>query len=222
MNAVAESPDGTVSITKAEKAGIDLSRYQRFREGESIPEMARRDDVDPATVQRSVRAGQQIYEVQQQLKLRDLKYDTAIENEVLRKALRDKVAVQLVEAIETLLSGKRTVVEVDKITGAVSFKEFTDPDVISLGIDHAIKSLSFAERPASNQTIVNVQQNNNPGGGDGSSDGAGSYEERLERIRSRQRPKSNVINVTATDVTEETVTAVEAELVVDEPEELGF
>lgn len=212
-NAIVKA-DGTILMDKIDRATADLARYLRFKHGETFLEIAQSEEMDPKKVEISVRAGRQMYEGQQLLELRDLKHRSLIEAERIREKLRIKVADQLIEGIETLLKGERTIVEVNKITGEVTMHKVVDPELIAIGIDKAMKGISLEERPAPNQTTVNIQQNNVNDQSSGSVEY--TFEERLARIRQKQDrafSPSRVIEASATDVTEEPATPVEAVLV---------
>ncbi len=216
MRSATKRSDGSLEISKSDRMVADLARYLRFKHGESIIDIAQSEGTDPEAVKISVRKGRNMYEAEQILKLRDLKHTALIETEEIRRDIRRRISKQLVDSVERLLQGKRTVVEVNKLTGEVTLHEIVDPEVISMGIEHARKSISLDEKPAANQTTVNIQQNN--GAGDGSISVESSYEQRLARIRARQiGPASQrVIDVQADEVSEsEPAKAVEAEIVED-------
>jgi hypothetical protein len=175
--------DGTVALEKVNTLQSDLQRYMLFRQGMSVLDIARQEGADPKMIERSVKTGRGMYEGDQQIRLRDAKYESAIENEKIRNKVRTKVADKLVIKIDELLEGKRPIVETDKLTGLVTIHEITDPDVVAMGIEAAMTVISLKERPMPNQTIVNIQNNQ----GDGRIGGNElTFEERIERIHGAQ------------------------------------
>lgn len=180
--------DGSVDISKEViKANVDLRRYLRFKDGETLLEIAEADNITPDAAKISLRIGRNMHEAGQLLVLRDLKYTGAIETEEIRAKVRASVSEKIVTAVDQLLTGERTVVETNLVTGQVTLHKIVDPEVVSMGITHARKIVSLDEKPAANQTTVNIQQNNNSGSGDGPvSVGGLSYEDRLRNIRLAQ------------------------------------
>ncbi len=183
--------DGSLDISKEiEKTSIDLRRYLRFRDGETLLQIAESDQLTPDAVKISLRIGRQMHEASQMLTLRDLKYTGAIETEQIRQQVRDSVKDKIVSAVDQLLTGKRTIVETETATGKVTLHEIVDPEVISMGITHARKIVSLDEKPAANQTTVNIQNNQNNSGSEAPTPVGGlSYEDRLRNIRSAQTNK---------------------------------
>jgi len=188
--------------TKPETGFVDLQRFQRFTGGESIQEISLQDGIGFEIAKTSVRRGLQMFEAQQQIILKAKRYDAAIENEEIRAEARAKVKHKLVDAIDVLLSGKKTVIEVDRNSGAMVFHEITDPEIIAMGVEAARKMLSMEEKPTPS-TIVNIQQNNNTEGATGVSLGL-TFEERLARIQRAQSGEEDdpVIEAEATEVSE--------------------
>lgn len=193
--------DGSIEIsTQIQTHLTDLNRYLRFKAGQTMAEIAIDDRVLPETVKTSVLRGRKAYESEQILVLRDLKYTSAVEGEKIRTETRIRVAPQIIDGLELLLKGKRVHVSVQKSTGEFLTMVVDDPEMISMGLEHARKILSLDERPAQNQTVVNIQNNQqnineSPQGSSGL-----SYEERLKRIRGAQQKSlsvdNNVIDVT--------------------------
>lgn len=193
--------DGSVDLSLERQTKLtSLNRYLRFKAGESIIEIAQKDNLEIEIARLSIATGRKMYESEQILILRDLKYTSAIEGERIRTETRIRVAPQIIDGLELLLKGKRKHVSVRKSTGEFIFVEVDDPEMISMGIEHARKILSLDERPAQNQTVVNIQNNqqNITEGNQGGSTGL-SYEERLKRIQNAQKRtvgENDVIDVT--------------------------
>lgn len=196
------------------KKYVDVKRYERFRAGESIDQIALSDNIDVDHALKSVRIGWQMFEAQQQIRLRELKYAATIENEEIRSELRNRVKEKLIAAVETLLDGERTVVEVNKITGEVTIHKFIDLEMVALGIEAARKAISLEEKPQPMQTMINIQNNaaENPIRTEGM-----SYEERMERIQIAQ---SSGPQAPAQDPETEPAKVVDVEVVENDTEEL--
>lgn len=188
MRSAHQHPDGSIEISKAITTfSKDRDRYDRFRAGEPIPDICIVDGISPEEALKSIRRGRLPVEAEQLLELRDLNHTQALAIARLRANARIRSETLVLDGLEKLLKGERTVASVLKETGEIITKEITDPEVISMGLEHAIKIMSIAERPAQNSTIVNVQQNQQNNYGDTpSGPTAQTYEERLKRIRSRQ------------------------------------
>lgn len=214
-----KSKDTEEWMTRVDIAQKDLQRYLKFRDGLGIVEIAAMEGIDPKAVQSSLRIGRQMYELEQQMRLRDAKYETAIQNEKLRSRIHKRVADQLIDAIDKLLQGKRRIVETNKATGQVTFHDIDDPEVIAMGIAAAQKAISLEERPTSTGTVVNVlQSTSNEGGGNGQTTDL-TFEQRLRTIRAaqvRQIPASSETPASR-QIIEVEATPVEAELVSEEP-----
>jgi hypothetical protein len=171
------------AVDRADRKLRDLDRYMQLRSGATtVHRLADLEGIDPIEIEQSVQRGARQYEAQQQMFLRDAKYRGAIENEQIRSSLRT-LAGKMQEAILLLLSGKRSVVETDKVTGKVTVIDVVDPDVIVRGVEAFRKAISLEEKAGPN-TLINVQQNNAEGGGEirvGM-----TYEERLDEIQKAQ------------------------------------
>lgn len=179
--------DGTVSVSLAVKNHLtDLNRYLRFRAGETFADIAIIDNITPEAAKNSVSTGRRMYEAEQLIELRDLKHQSAIATERIRKKARERTETLILDGLETLLSGKRTIASIRKSDGEIIIQEITDPEVISLGLEHARKIISIDERPAQNQTYVNIQNNQQNINEGSQGPAAMSYEERLKRIRNAQ------------------------------------
>lgn len=207
--------DGTVQAQKLEKLNADVKRYLRFMHGgESIVDIAKADGLDPDYARQSITRGRDVMEVENQIRLRSMKMRGAIRNESMKERLREEISQTYVDAIKHMLSGKKDVVEVDKITGAVTVHTIIDPEVIAMGLEAVRKTISIEERPAAvNVNIQNNQQNINETG----SGGGLTYEERLQAIHRLQEQGPEPIDVEARIVEEAPAQSVEAEII-DGPE----
>ncbi len=187
MRDAIERQDGSLEISRAVQDHlVDLNRYLRFRAGETFADIALKDNITPDAVKACVRRGRGMYEAEQIIELRDLKHQSAIASERIRKDVREQTQTMVVDGVIKLLHGKRTLSSINKMTGDILTKEIDDPDVISMGVEHAIKIIGLAERPAQSQTFVNIQNNQQNVSEAPVGSTALSYEERLQRIRKAQ------------------------------------
>jgi hypothetical protein len=194
MRTVEQKPDGTLELSPLKRELVDVERFLKMKGGMSITDIAKAESIPIERAERSVRQGAKMYEAEHQIRLRDAKYQSAIDNEKIRTDLRKRVTKQLIDSVETLLKGEKTVVEINKETGEVTFHTITDPEMIALGVEAASRILSLPEK-AGPSMILNLQQNNMldqlPGVGMGM-----SYEERLSAIQEAQA--NNPIKTTPT------------------------
>lgn len=181
--------DGSLQVSE-EVAGfaIHRSRYKRFMDGLTFEEIAQQDNVMVGTVKQSINQGRAIEEAAELIKIRALKHRSAIETEILRRDIRKETSALIVLGLRTLLEGKKTVPEINPVTGVVTMHEYVDPEVVAMGIEQTAKILSMQEKPAQSQTFVNIQNNQNNLGADGgpATSSAITYEERVRRIRTVQ------------------------------------
>lgn len=199
--------DGTLSVSE-EVSGFEIhrSRYKRFMDGLTFEEIALDDNVTVGTVKQSINQGRAIEEAAELIKIRALKHRGAIETEKLRADIREETAPLIILGLKTLLEGKKTVPEINPVTGVVTMHEYVDPEVVAMGIEQTAKILSMQERPAQSQTFVNIQNNQNNLGADGpATSSAITYEERVRRIRTVQLEasgKGRVFEATAEPASE--------------------
>lgn len=219
MRAVRINSNGALDVaTDIAKYSKDRDRYDRFRAGESVADICAADDIDPEKAIASIRQGRRTVEAEQILELRDLNHANAIEIARLRQRARIENETLVLDGLGKLLKGERVVTSVDKETGEILSETVTDPEVISMGLEHARKIMSIDERPAQNSTYVNIQTNQQNNYGESQGSGAQTYEERLKRIRNLQisgrgeEPKVMEAEI----VHAETVTPVEPETPPDE------
>jgi hypothetical protein len=161
---------------------VDVHRFESFREGQTVEEIAERENVCPSTVRSSIQRGAARDQMLRMIELIELKIDAAIENERIRQRIREEHSQRLIKAIEVLLSGKRSVLITHPVTGKVTIQEIIDPDVIAMGIEQVIKILGLEEKPVPNPINVNIQNNQL----ESRMDTDLFYEDRLARIRAAQ------------------------------------
>ena len=195
--------DGSSEVSVAiQRVTRDAERYQLHCSGMTVEQIAITENVDPEAIMTSIKRARSLHEAEQLIIHRNLKSKGAIENEQLRTRARKENTERILSSLAKLLEGTRVVPEIDKGSGKVTFREFTDPEVISMGLEHARKIISLDERPAQSQTFVSIQNNqqNNMGEGGLPSHVATTYEERLLRIRNAQAGRSQkepeIIDVT--------------------------
>lgn len=219
--------DGTVELSKRiADALVDYKRYIKHQGGMSALEIAEEEQVGPERIAQSIKNGRAMYEADEEIRLRDLKYSAEIDNEKAKRIVRKRIANKIADYIEKLLDGKRQVVETNKVTGEITVHDVFDPALVVLGLEQFRKATDFDRRPAP-QNIFNFQQNNNNLNPDGiSADGETSYEEQIQRIRQQQDGDDNVIDAEITSSTPAELSApvqsVEAELVTEDEEALDF
>lgn len=193
MRSARQNPDGSIEITKAIATfSKDRDRYDRFRAGVPVPDICIQDGISPEDALKSIRRGRLPVEAEQLLELRDLNHTSALAIARLKTKARIDHETLVLDGLEILLKGQRTAVSTDK-DGNILTKDYVDPDVISMGLEHARKIMNIDERPAQNSTIVNVQTNQQNNYGDTTSAPAAmTYEERLKRIRNSQMGRAPV------------------------------
>lgn len=153
-------------------------RYERWMAGESAEAIAEADGVSVGTANSSIRQGGQIVAMRNSEELMRLKERAELDNERLRRQVREAVGEQMKEAIATLLRGKRELVVKDA-AGNVSFQEYNDPDVLVSGLEQARKTISLDVKPGPSVSITSISQVNNVG----SAAEPWDFEGELDRIR---------------------------------------
>jgi hypothetical protein len=207
MRGVRFDPDGKPEVSTAlTQFSRDRDRYDRFRAGESVADICVKDGIEPEKALKSISQGRRMVEAEQILELRDLNHSSAVAIARLKTKARVQNETLLLDGLEKLLKGERTVASVLKETGEIVTRDITDPEVISMGIEHARKIFSIDERPTQNTTTVNIQNNQQNVtenyGGEGSA--ALSYEERVKRIRNSQtriQTETRLLDAETIDVT---------------------
>ena len=214
--------DGHIQVSDQVSGKIaDLERYEKFSQGMEISQIAKEEGRDPEFIAKSIKQGQLIFEQGQEIRLRDLRYRAELINEQAKSEIRMESIPEGKKAVKSLLEGKRTVVECNKITGEVVLHEIRDPDVQVQGLEQLRKMIDFDKKPTP-QTVVNIQQNNqnNSDSGPRNSSGDRSYEDSIARIRRQQlqiESRSDGSIEVQPNAEEPADAPIEAELV--EPEE---
>jgi hypothetical protein len=117
---------------------VDTRRLRRFRAGEQLDQIAESEGVRPRAVRSSIRRALADEQNLQSVKWREMK-----RHEEKEKARRQRVlmehAPKVMRGIERRIEGKRTIVEVNKITGKVTKHTVTDIDTIAVGVRLAIR-----------------------------------------------------------------------------------
>jgi len=162
-----------------------LIRYEMFRAGKTIQEIADEEDISVETVRGSIREEK----VRSNLEVRE-RVEHA--NNRLRRRVQRKLENDYLSALKKLLQGQKEV-PFSVSGGEIVSRFIEDPKALMLGIEQYRKTVSLEEKPMqAPTTVVNVQQNNGTRAPD--------FEERMRRIRKQQ---------------EESIAAAEAEKVVD-------
>src|SRR4051812_11240304 len=118
--------DGTMSVSLAVQTHLkDLNRYLRFRAGESWADIAVADGMTPEAVKNSVSVGRRMYEAEQLIELRDLKHQSAIATERIRKKARERTETLILDGLEKLLTGERTIASIRKSDGEIITERIT-------------------------------------------------------------------------------------------------
>lgn len=207
----APAPQSTVPA----RVNIDLSRYYRFQAGESEFDIAAKDEIDVKVAMNSIQRGQQFEGERQKSILTRLRFDAAVTNENLRNKVRNRLEGTFVDALEKLLIGEKCVVERAK-DGKVTIHKYTDPDILSKGIEQYRKTTTMEEKATNMQPLVfNLNQQNNLTPTDDQDEPKNrpneryNFEDRIAKIRRAQRESGEVVSE-----------SVEGTLVDDEPEEI--
>ena len=129
------------------RESVDVLRLGRFKAGETVEEIAESEGVTPGTVLAGVQRAQKRKEMFLLFELVDMKLQGALDNERIRHRIRSELSEKLVSALELLLSGKRTIIISNPITGEIVAEEIIDPEVIAIGIEQVIKIISIEQRP---------------------------------------------------------------------------
>jgi len=169
-----------------------LIRYEMFRAGKTIQEIADEENVSVETVRGSIREEK----VRRNLELRER---VEHENNLLRRRVQRKLENDYLSALKRLLQGQKEV-PFSVSGGDIVSRFIEDPKALMLGIEQYRKTVSLEEKPMqAPTTVVNVQQNNRPVAPD--------FEERIRMIRKQQeesiKAAKKVVDVEAEEVEEE-------------------
>jgi hypothetical protein len=172
------SPGGIRPLGKS----LDVQRFERFIAGETALEIAEADGITPKNAEKSIRQGMLSEQARGQAELVQLQTQSAIDAEHLRKKVRETLKDKVPVAIETLLSGARTVVS-KKNDGTLQSETFVDPDVVAVGLQEFRRTVAMDQKPGPAVAITNITQTNVQNNGDA---GLFDFESALEEIRRKQ------------------------------------
>ena len=174
---------------------VAAKRYQRFKKGETIEQIAEADDVKVETIRLAVLAFEKKFALLTQNAIVRERLDGELSNEKLRAAIRSRVHNKVLKAIDTLVTGERKYVSFDQTKGKFVTVKAVDFNMMLQGIREFQKLVSLEQKPSVPHTVVNVNQTNvnNPAHGE-------DFEERMRRIKKKQK---------------ESIEAAEAEKVID-------
>ncbi len=161
---------------------VAAKRYQRFKQGETIEEIAEADDVKVETIRLAILAFDKKFALLTQNAIVRERLDGELSNEKLRAAIRSRVHNKVLKAIDTLVTGERKYVSFDQTKGKFVTVKATDFNMMLAGIREFQKLVSLEQKPAAPHTVVNVNQSNvnNPSHGE-------DFEERMRRIKQKQK-----------------------------------
>lgn len=191
--ALALAPD-YAELTSGDNS-VGAKRYERFRQGKTIQEIADEDGVKFETVKMDVLAYEKKFDLSLQSAIVRQRIEGELSNEKLRKEIRSRVHKKVLKSIDHLIEGKRKYVFFDQAAGKVVTVNAHDWNMMLAGIKEFSKLVSLEQKPAVPSTVVNVNQTNNNTIGQGD-----DFEERMRKIKKQQQ---------------ESIAAAEAEKVID-------
>lgn len=161
---------------------LPAKRYERFKKGETIEQIAEKDGVKVETIRLAILAFDKKYELLTQNAIVRERLEGELSNEKLRAAIRTRVHAKVLKAIDTLVTGERKYVSFDQTKGKFVTVKATDFNMMLAGIKEFQKLVSLEQKPQVPTTVVNVNQtnNNNPAQGE-------DFEERMRRIKKQQK-----------------------------------
>lgn len=187
-------------MLRVNEEDLNVSRYKRHLGGETYDQIAEADGITRTEALRTVAAGKDLVNGALIRQIASKREAIGLAREELREETIKRLGKKLIDSLEKLLDGKRMVVYKDKLTGEMKMEEIVDPEMIVMGIEKFCKVTSLEEKPAVQQTVVNVQQNTIPGGGHRM-----DFEGMLAKIRREQlEEKQKLIEGAVTDVTDVT------------------
>jgi hypothetical protein len=176
----------TLAPDYAEMCAIDDSvgarRYERFKQGQSLEEIAEEYNVKVDTVRLDVLHFEKKFELLTQNAIMRERLEGELENEKLRKLIRSKVHKKVLKAIETMVDGKRKYVSFDQAQGKYVTITAVDYQMMLAGLKEFQKLVSLEQKPQVPTTVVNVNQTNNTNVAQNE-----DFEERMRRIRQQQK-----------------------------------
>jgi len=175
------------TANESKKTGsLDLDRYQRHQIGKTFEEISAEDQTDIAVIEKSIESAAKQESGRMQREFIGLRIQAQIDNERTRKKARTRLEGKFLSAMDHLLTGERTAIEVNKESGEVTLKTYTDPDVLAVGVEQYRKAVTLEEKPQPAPGMVLNLQNNTINQGTPSSGGR-TFEERLLLIRQKQK-----------------------------------
>lgn len=156
-------------------------RYQRYRNGETIEQIAAADKVKEKTVRLDIQAYEKKFETLVQAAVMRERLDGELANEKLRKAIRSKLHSKVLKALDHMVTGKKKFVFFDQSKGKIITATAHDWNMMLAAVKEFQKLVSLEQKPAVPSTVVNVNQTNNNMAGQGE-----DFEERIRRLRKLQ------------------------------------
>jgi len=176
----------TLAPDYAEMCAIDDSvgarRYERFKQGQSLEEIAEEYNVKVETVRMDILHYEKKFELLTQNAIMRERLEGELENEKLRKLIRTKVHKKVLKAIEIMVDGKRKYVSFDQSKGAYVTITAVDYQMMLAGLKEFQKITSLEQKPQVPTTVVNVNQSNTTNVAQNE-----DFEERMRRIRQQQK-----------------------------------
>jgi hypothetical protein len=185
--------DHLAEIERSIAENDSVKRYRRHLEGESIEEIAKKDEISVTWAKNAVRKGKTLLETQLQRRTSLLRLQNELAKAQIQRRVHDEVGDDIIGGIKTLCKGNKEVAVYDEKTRRfVKTTIKNDTKTIVAGIEQARKVGSIDERPSPAQTLINVQQQVNT-----STDISGTdFEGRLSKIREAQKNRNaDVIDV---------------------------
>ena len=178
-------------------------RYQRYRNGETIEQIAVADEVQEKTVRADILAYEKKFETLVQNAVMRERLDGELANEKLRKLIRDKLHIKVLKALEHMVTGNKKFVFFDQAKGKVITATAKDWNMMLAAVKEFQKLVSLEQKPAPS-TIVQVNQTNTSIVGQGE-----DFEERIRRLRKEQ--EESIAAAKVVDIESNPVEEVEEE-----------
>ncbi len=178
-------------------------RYERYRSGKTIEQIAEADGVKPETVRLDILAYEKKFELLTQNAIQRERLEGELSNEKLRTAIRAKVHKKVLKSIDLMVEGKRKFVSFDQAKGKYITITAVDYQMMLAGIREFQKLVSLEQKPSVPHTVVNVNQTNVTTGR------TEDFEERIRRIKQEQKEsiaaaeEAKVIDVDVEPIEEE-------------------
>jgi len=177
-------------------------RYQRYRNGETIEQIAAADEVQEKTVRADILAYEKKFETLVQNAVMRERLDGELANERLRKLIRDKLHAKVLKALEHMVTGNKKFIFFDQAKGKVITATAKDWNMMLAAVKEFQKLVSLEQKPAMPTTVVNVNQTNTSIVGQSE-----DFEERIRRLRKEQ--EESIAAAKVVDIESEPVEEVE-------------